>query len=85
MIYGLGMSIIVLEILCVLVSIPIGLILFLKPACAIEMQRKFYEKINWKIEPISMPKEIRNTKIMGISLFVLSVFYSAYIIIKLFC
>jgi len=30
-----------------------------------EIQKKFYEKINWRIEPISMQKEIRNTKIMG--------------------
>jgi len=32
------------------------------------MQKKFYAKINWRIEPISMQKEIRNTKIMGIFL-----------------
>jgi len=62
----------------VLMMIPvagmiIGLFVFLKPELTIEIQRKFYEKINWRIEPISMPKEIRNTKIMGMSLVVLSV------------
>jgi hypothetical protein len=51
-----------------LVGIAIGLFVFFKPALTIEIQRKCYEKINWRIEPISMPKEIRNTKIMGIFL-----------------
>ena len=50
-----------------------GLFVFLKPAQTIELQRKFYEMINWRIEPISMPKEIRNTRIMGLFLVVLSI------------
>lgn len=54
------------------IAIIIGFALFLNPAFAIEMQRRFYEKINWHIEPISMPKEIRNTKIMGLFLIVVA-------------
>ncbi len=54
-------------------GIIIGLFVFLKPDLTIEIQRKFYEKINWRIEPISMQKEIRNTKIMGMFLVVVSV------------
>lgn len=46
-------------------GVCIGLTLAFKPEFAIEIQRRFYEKINWRIEPISMPKEIRNTRIMG--------------------
>jgi len=42
-----------------------GLFFIIKPELAIEIQRRFYAKINWKIEPISKPKEIRNTRIMG--------------------
>lgn len=48
-----------------IICLFIGLFLLIKPESAIEIQRKFYEKINWKIEPISMAKEIRNTKLMG--------------------
>jgi len=55
-----------------ILSIVGGLFVFFKPALTIELQRKFYEKINWRIEPISMTKEIRNTKMMGISLVALS-------------
>jgi len=54
-------------------GIIIGLFVFFKPELTIEIQRKFYEKINWRIEPISMQKEIRNTKIMGIFLVVVAV------------
>jgi len=57
-------------ILLSFIAIIIGFVLFLNPAFAIEIQRRFYEKINWRIEPISMPKEIRNTKIMGLFLIV---------------
>jgi len=51
-------------------SISLGLFLFLRPSSAIELQKKFYEKINWRIEPVSMSKEIRNTRIMGLSLII---------------
>ncbi|MEK6563652.1 MAG: hypothetical protein AABZ65_01325 [Candidatus Omnitrophota bacterium] len=27
-------------------------------------------RINWRIEPVSMPKEIRNTKLMGVFLII---------------
>jgi len=43
-----------------------GLLCFTKPSLAITLQQRFYEKINWKIEPIDLKKELRNTKIMGV-------------------
>ena len=51
------------------VCLVIGVFLCLKPALAIKIQIKFYEKINWRMEPVSMEKEIRNTRIMGLFLF----------------
>jgi hypothetical protein len=67
-----------LPILIAVVSIVVGLFLLLKPAMAIELQRRFYEKINWRVEPISMQKEIRNTKIMGISLMIITMLILIY-------
>ncbi len=55
------------------VGIMLGFFVFFKPELTIEIQRKFYEKLNWRIEPISMKREIRNTKIMGMTLVVVSV------------
>jgi len=49
-------------------GIIIGVFLALKPARAIEAQRRFYLRINWKIEPVSMEKELRNTRLMGLFL-----------------
>jgi hypothetical protein len=48
-----------------LVSLCLGIFLMRKPRLAIQIQKKFYEKINWRMEPISMEKEIRNTRLMG--------------------
>lgn len=56
-----------------LLGLGMGFLLVKKPALAIEIQRRFYEKINWKLEPISVQKEIRNTRIMGIFLIIVSV------------
>jgi len=78
----LMMEFLPLLILMAFVSLLLGFFLFLKPASAIELQRRFYEKINWKIEPISIPKEIRNTKLMGLFLIILAFLISAYIFIK---
>ncbi len=63
-----------ISILFSLCGIGIGLFLIINPALAIEIQRKFYASINWKIEPISMEKEIHNTRIMGWILVVVSIF-----------
>ncbi len=65
---ALMINIPLIPILISVVSITIGLFVFFKPDLTIEIQRRFYEKLNWRIEPISMQKEIRNTKIMGILL-----------------
>lgn len=58
-------------ILIPLIGLLVGFLLALNPAEAIEIQRRFYTRINWKIEPISMPKEIRNTRLMGLILIAL--------------
>jgi hypothetical protein len=64
-------------------SIILGLLLFFNPASAIETQRKIYEKINWRIEPMSMQKELRNTRGMGLALIAAAVFAIVCIMIKL--
>ncbi len=81
---GLNMKVL-LSLFLILISvgsIAIGLFLFLKPSLAIDLQKKFYEKINWRIEPISMPKEIRNTRIMGLFLIIAAL---ATVLLSLSC
>ncbi|MDD5195009.1 MAG: hypothetical protein PHQ96_04960 [Candidatus Omnitrophica bacterium] len=57
-----------MSLLIIITSAALGFILVANPALAIELQKKFYVTINWKIEPISMQKELRNTRIMGLFL-----------------
>lgn len=57
-----------ISIVVYFLAVAAGLVMFFKPQAVIEFQRKFYEKINWRIEPISMPREVRNTKLMGLFL-----------------
>jgi hypothetical protein len=72
----------IISILFSIFGIAVGLFVFFKPRLTIEIQRRFYEKINWRIEPISMQKEIRNTKIMGILLFALTIIILILVFIK---
>ena len=73
---------ILILILIALVGLLIGIFLYLKPTVAIQIQRIFYEKINWRIEPISMQKEIRNTRIMGCILILASLFTIIYAVFR---
>ncbi|MFC1480518.1 hypothetical protein ACFL5Y_03625 [Candidatus Omnitrophota bacterium] len=65
-------------IICVVLGY--GIFLLVKPALTIELQQKFYEKINWRMEPISIKKEIRNTQIMGVFLIALVILAVVYIL-----
>jgi hypothetical protein len=63
-------------------GIVIGFFLAFNPQLAIELQRRFYAKINWRIEPISMSKEIRNTRLMGGFLIILTIATLLIVIIR---
>ncbi len=68
-----------LEITIAMLAFFFGLLCFFRPDSAIKLQQKFYEQINWKIEPINLNKELKNTRIMGIinlTLAIIIVFYS---------
>jgi hypothetical protein len=63
----------ILFTICTVLGLVYGVFLMRKAALAIEMQIKFYEKINWRMEPISMEAEIRNTRNMGKFLIALTI------------
>ncbi len=46
-------------------GIVIGLFLIKKPGRVIDLQKAFYLGINWKMEPVSLSREIISTRIMG--------------------
>ncbi|MBN3037994.1 MAG: hypothetical protein JW869_01095 [Candidatus Omnitrophica bacterium] len=71
-----------LSFFSIAISVLLGLYLHFRPASAIKLQKKFYKKINWLIEPVSMPREIRNTKIMGMLLIFVALAMAVVIIVQ---
>jgi hypothetical protein len=63
-------------------AIALGALVAWKPRKVIELQIAFYRLINWKMEPISMEREIRNTRLMGLAVLVLGIFSFIYIWLK---
>ena len=68
-----GIPVTPILVLFSLMGLMAGAFMAIHPHLAIEIQKRFYCHINWKIEPISLSKEIRNTRIMGWFLIILSV------------
>lgn len=66
------MPLVFLPLIFLVIAFPVGLTLILNPNLAIELQKRFYAGINWRIEPISLKKELRNTRIMGVLIIILS-------------
>jgi hypothetical protein len=63
------------HLIFIAVAVPalfFGVFLFRYPLKVFEFQRRFYLLINWRIEPVSLEKEIRNTKIMGLILILIT-------------
>jgi len=72
----------ILVILISACSISLGVFLFRAPARAIDIQKRFYSRINWRMEPIDMPKEIRNTRLMGVFLIVCVAIFLWYAVFR---
>jgi len=69
----------------VCVAVPaflFGYFLQSQPLKMFEIQKRFYARLNWRIEPISLQKEIRNTKVMGWGLMVFVVVAALFIILR---
>ncbi|MDP2928074.1 MAG: hypothetical protein Q8N80_04690 [Candidatus Omnitrophota bacterium] len=73
------MNYIPVSVAFIIVGIVVGLLVFFYPVSVMRMQVKFYEKINWRIEPISLQKEFKRTKNTGLYLLALCLLASIYI------
>lgn len=71
-----------IQLAVVITAAILGIFLISQPKRAIDIQIAFYRLINWKIEPISMEKEIKNTRIMGVLTAACAIISLIYIIIK---
>jgi hypothetical protein len=55
------------------IGVAFGLLMILKPALIIQLHIKTAAKSNWRTEPISMEKELRNMKFRGVILIALCI------------
>jgi len=65
----------------VVIAIAFGALVAWKPKKTIDIQITLYRPFNWKLEPISMEKEIRNTRIMGLTVLILGILSLIYILV----
>lgn len=69
----------ILVVLFAALSTLFGTFVVRYPQKTIEIQKEFYALINWRVEPIDLEKEIRNTRIMGGFLLIFTLATCAYI------
>lgn len=69
-----------LQLVIIVIAILFGALVAWKPKKTIDIQIALYRPLNWKIEPISMKKEIRNTRLMGLTVLILGIFSLIYIL-----
>ncbi len=74
-----GICVTCLRFTMAIIAVALGALIAWMPRRVIDMQIAFYRLINWKMEPISMEKEIRNTRLMGMTVLILGVFSFIYI------
>jgi len=65
-------------IIVVAFALLFGAFVYTNPEKIIDIHKKFYSLINWRMEPISVPKEIRSTKRMGLFLILFTLICCIY-------
>jgi len=63
-------------------ALILGFFIYFRPLKVFEIQKRFYALINWRIEPISLKKEIRNTKLMGLFLILFVIATLIYVVVR---
>lgn len=71
-----------IQLTIVAIAIVFGALVAWKPKKTIDIQTALYRPFNWKLEPISMEKEIKNTRIMGLTVLILGTLSLIYILLK---
>jgi hypothetical protein len=66
----------------VVIATIFGALVAWKPKKTIDIQIALYRPFNWKLEPISMEKEIKNTRIMGLTVLILGILSLICILLK---
>jgi len=73
------MNYIPVSIALIVTGIIVGLFVFFYPVSVMRMQVKFFEKLNWRVELISLQKEFNRIRHTGLYLVVLCLCAGVYI------
>ena len=68
-----------LRLTVVVIAMAFGALIAWKPRKTIDIQIALYRPFNWKLEPISWEKEIRNTRTMGLIVLIAGIFTFVYV------
>ena len=60
------------QIAVMVIGMALGILFMWQPRKVIDIEIAIYRPFNWKVEPISMEKEIRNVRTMGLAVFILA-------------
>ena len=61
------------------IAIVFGALIAWKPKKAIDIQIALYRPFNWKLEPISWEKEIKNMRTMGLTVLIAGILTFMYV------
>ena len=67
--YRYNANIFYIQIALIVIAMAVSALYMRSPRKMLDVDMAFYRSFNWKIEPISMEKAIKNTRNMGIAIF----------------
>lgn len=76
--YSGAMCLFCVQLTLSVMAMVFGALIAWQPKKTIELQMALYRPFNWRLEPISMEKEIRNTRIMGVALLIIGTISLVY-------
>jgi amino acid permease len=71
-----------IQLTAAVLAIIFGVLIACKPRKTIDIQAALYRPFNWRLEPIDMQKEIRNTRIMGLVVAIMGIIALACVLLS---
>ena len=76
-------NVLIIQTVLIALGAFLGILLMWKPRKVIDIQIAMYRPFNWELKPISMEREVKNTRIMGIELLIIAVCAAILVIVQM--
>ena len=73
--YGLGLNqayVSYIQITIMIIGMVFGILLMWQPRKLINIEIALYKAFDWELKPVSMERQVRNTRTMGVIVFVVA-------------